>query len=64
MKNELIGALKLNKDKEVRINYEELKNHLGFEDIFYDDYLVPMLKEVGATHRFSDKYIILKFEDK
>lgn len=60
MKNELVGSLKLNKEKEVKINYEDLKNYLNYEDTFYDEHLVPLLEEVGATHRFEGKYIILK----
>lgn len=64
MKNELLGALKLSEGKEVKINYEELKNKMGFEDIFYEDYLTPALNELEIEHRFSDKYIIIKKKKK
>ncbi|MGL5711625.1 MAG: hypothetical protein ACRCX2_01280 [Paraclostridium sp.] len=64
MSKELLDRLKLSSDKEIKIEYENLKNFLNYEDIFYEDYLVPMLEEVNATHRFSGKYIILKFKDK
>ncbi|MGL5715402.1 MAG: hypothetical protein ACRCX2_20455 [Paraclostridium sp.] len=62
-RNELVGSLKLNKNKEIKIVYEELKNSLNYEDIFYDEHLVPLLEEVGATHRFDGKHIILKFNE-
>ncbi|MGL5803168.1 MAG: hypothetical protein ACRCX7_11340 [Cetobacterium sp.] len=63
MKNDLIGALKLNKNSEIKIDYEGLKNYLNYEDIFYDEHLIPLLEEVGATHRFEGKYIILKINN-
>ncbi|MGL5713805.1 MAG: hypothetical protein ACRCX2_12355 [Paraclostridium sp.] len=64
MNKELSDIIKLNKGKEVKISYEELKNYLNYEDIFYDEHLVPLLEEVGATHRFDGRHIILKFKDK
>ena len=60
MTNEILGALKLSGGNEVKINYESLKNFMGFEDIFYDDYLMPTLTEHNLEHRFSGEYIILK----
>lgn len=59
MKNELLGALKLNEGKEVKINYEDLKNKVGYEDIFYETILKPSLDELGIVHRFAGEYIII-----
>lgn len=55
-----MGAIKLNEGKEVKINYEDLKNHMRYEDIFYEMYLLPALEELNLEHRFADKYIIIK----
>jgi hypothetical protein len=60
MKKQITDILNMHGSKEVKINYEDFKNKVGFEDIFYEDYLQPMLEEIGATHRFSGQHIILK----
>ena len=47
------------KGKEIKINYEQLKIHMGYEDLFFNNYLMPFLQEKGFTHRFSGTDIIL-----
>lgn len=53
-------AMAMNKGKPIKINYEELKNCMGYENIFYEEYLMPMLKELGLKHRFDGPYIIVE----
>ena len=60
MKNEIMGAMNVNKNKEIKISYEVLKNRMKYEDIFYEVYLIPMLNDMGLEHRFQGEYIILK----
>lgn len=60
MRKELLGAINLNKGKEVKINYESLKNHMRYEDIFYEVYLMPILEELNLEHRFQGEFIIIK----
>lgn len=60
MKKALTSAMNFSQGKEVKINYEELKNYMGYEDIFYEMYLMPALKDLGLEHRFSGAHIIVK----
>lgn len=38
--------------------YEELKNKVGYEDIFYSNYLEPECNRLGLEISFDGKYII------
>lgn len=62
MTDRLLEALKLNKGREIKVNYERFKNEYGFEDIFYDKFLVPDLEENNLEHRFNGEFIILKYK--
>lgn len=53
------NVLNGSKGNKIAINYEELKNYMGYEDIFYEDYLVPFLEKNGFTHEFRGSNIIL-----
>lgn len=46
--------------KSTSMNYEELKNYLKYEDIFYEHILIPVAKENGVTISFSGDKVIFK----
>lgn len=60
MKQALSGAINVCGNKEFKIKYEDLKNYIGYEDIFYEMYLIPTLKDLNLEHRFEKEFIILK----
>lgn len=56
---EKLNSILLNKNS-IKINYEDLKNHLGYEDYFYDNVIKPAAKENNFDVSFSGKFIIFK----
>ncbi|MEG0151612.1 MAG: hypothetical protein RR744_00335 [Cellulosilyticaceae bacterium] len=38
--------------------YEELKNRVGYEDIFYENYLKPECDRLNLEIKFEGKHII------
>jgi len=58
--SKLLGAININKGKSFKMNYEELKNALGYEDYFYNNVITPIAKEYQFDISFDDKFIIFK----
>lgn len=54
----IINAINLN--KRIKVEYETLKNMVGYEDIFYENYLIPFLEVNNLEHEFCGKYILLR----
>lgn len=44
----------------VKINYEELKNFLNYEDIFFNTILKPMANQHNLDISFSGEFVIFK----
>lgn len=42
------------------MNYEELKNYLSAEDLFFDNIVKPVARENGMRVSFSGSYIVFK----
>lgn len=54
----IINAINLN--KRIKVEYETLKNMVGYEDIFYENHLIPFLEANNLEHEFCGKYILLR----
>ena len=50
----------LSQTDKIKMNYEELKNYLHYEDIFYDNIIKPIANKNDLNISFSGKYIIFK----
>ncbi|MGL4998136.1 MAG: hypothetical protein ACRC5T_04145, partial [Cetobacterium sp.] len=60
MRTTLTSAINISKGKEIKLNYEELKNRMRYEDVFFETILMPAFKDLGITHRFNGEFIIIK----
>lgn len=58
------GQIRLNailsQIKESKMNYEDLKNYLNYEDIFFNTILKPTADKYNLEISFNGKYIIFK----
>ena len=50
----------LSQTDKTKINYEELKNYLHYEDIFYDNIIKAVANKNNMKVSFSGKFIIFK----
>lgn len=50
----------LSQTDKIKMNYEELKNYLHYEDIFFDNIIKPIANKNDLSISFSGKYIIFK----
>lgn len=50
----------LSQTNKIKFNYEQLKNYLDYEDVFYDNVIKPVAKSNNMNIRFKDKYIIFE----
>lgn len=64
MKQGISRILNINKNKKIKINYEVLKKHLRYEDIFYELYLKPICNEHGFEISFDNKFVVLTPKNK
>jgi hypothetical protein len=53
-----------NNNNKGKVSYEELKNCLGVEDLFFDLVLEPCCKEFGMEFSFEGEYIIFNKKEK
>ena len=60
MTKEFAKMLNTKKGQKFKVKYADLKNHLNYEDFFYELVLMPTLKEVGMKHSFDKEYIIIE----
>lgn len=51
---------RLSDGRPIKVNYEQLKTHMNYEDIFYDEYLKPFLDKHNLSHRFNGEFIVLE----
>lgn len=58
--NKLLGAMNVNKGKSFKMNYEDLKNALGYEDYFYNNVIEPTAKEYDFDISFDDIFVVFK----
>ena len=50
----------LSQTDKIKMNYEELKNYLHYEDIFFENIIKEVASKNNMNISFSDKYIIFK----
>lgn len=50
----------LSQTDKIKMNYEELKNYLHYEDIFFENIIKEVASKNNMNISFSDKCIIFK----
>ncbi|MGL6023337.1 MAG: hypothetical protein ACRC0F_01860, partial [Cetobacterium sp.] len=64
MNRAVTAALNFSEGRPVKINYEDLKRYMNYEDIFMDDYLLPVLENSRLDYEFKGEFIVLKRREK
>ncbi len=60
MKEKFSAILNVNRGRGFKVNYENLKNYLEYEDFFYENVVQPMCRKAGYEISFDKEFLVLK----